>query len=78
MQLSELDGQARALKETAETMIKAGYIGAVEVTTQQAAEALVQAARQLRPQNPVVKALSIRPGITWPEILTIASSILAS
>lgn len=78
MELSELDGQARALKETAETMIKAGYIGAVEVTTHSAAKALVEAAKQLRPQNPVVAILSVRTGITWPEILTIASSVLAA
>ncbi len=78
MDFSELDGQALALKETAETMIKAGYISAVEVTTHRAAEALVQAAKQLRPQNPVVAALSVRTGITWPEVLTIAASILKS
>ena len=46
MKIEELYAQAHALRTTAET-IKAGYIGAVEVTTHSAAEALVQAAKQL-------------------------------
>ena len=40
----EVLNQARALKETAELMIKAGSIGAVDATTLKTAEALVETA----------------------------------
>jgi hypothetical protein len=74
----QLYAQALALQQTAETMVKTGDKTAVEVTTHRAAEALVQAAKQLKPGNPVIAALTVRTGITWPEVLTIANAIRAS
>jgi len=78
MEFSELYSQARALKQTAETMIKAGYIVAVESTTRIAAEALLAEAKALLPGNSVIAVLTVRDGITWPEVLTIAALILES
>jgi len=71
----EVLNQARALKETAELMIKAGSIGAVDATTLKTAEALVETAKQWRRDNPVIVALSVPSSITWPGILTIANAI---
>jgi hypothetical protein len=45
MNFTELYNQAGALKQTAETMIKAGYTSAVESTTQTAAEAILAQAK---------------------------------
>jgi hypothetical protein len=75
MPFTELYNQAAALRQTAETMIKAGYTTAVEVTTRTAAEALLAQAKMLLPSSPVIGALTVREGITWSEVLTIATLI---
>ena len=78
MEFNELYSLATALKETAETMIKAGYTAAVEATTHTAAEVLLAEAKALLPGNAVIAALTVRDAITWSEVLTIAKLILAS
>jgi hypothetical protein len=70
--------QAEALKKTAETMISTGNSGAVEETTRVVAQALLNRAHELFPQNTIVLAMTIRNGITWSEILTVAASLGAA
>ena len=79
MDEQELYSQAVGLQATAETMVKAGLGNhAVEASTLAAVEALVQAGKQLKGNNPVVAALEVRSGITWGEVLTIATAIYRS
>ncbi len=75
----KLWAQADGLRATAETMIKAGHANQdIEASTRAAVEALVQAGKQSKGNNPVVAALEVRPGITWAEVLTIATAIYNS
>jgi hypothetical protein len=78
MQFEDVITHARALKETAEVMVKAGNIGPVEATTRSTAEALVEVAKKFRADNPVLAVLTVRPAITWPEVLTIANAVYMS
>jgi class 3 adenylate cyclase len=74
-----LYSQANGLQATAETMVKAGHGNdAVEASTRAAVEALVKAGKELKGNNPVVAALEVRSGITWGEVLTIATAIYRS
>jgi hypothetical protein len=59
----ELYAQADALKQTAKTMINAGNTGTAAHTARHAAKALVEAAQQLKPDNPVIASLTVQLGI---------------
>ena len=79
MNEQELYSQANGLQETAHAMIKAGHGNDVaEASTLAAVEALVQAGKELKGNNPIVAALEVRSGITWGEVLTIATAIYRS
>ncbi len=79
MNEQELYSQANGLQETVHTMIKAGHANdVVEASARAAVEALVQAGKQFKGNNPVVAALEVRPGLTWGEVLTIATAIYRS
>jgi len=71
----EIHDMATALKETAEVMVKAGSIGAVEPITRSAAQALLETVRKWKSDNAVIGAMTIQPSTTWPEVLTIANTI---
>ncbi len=74
-----LYSQANGLQATAETMVKAGHANdVVEASARAAVEALVQVGKQFKGNNPVVAALEVRPGMTWAEVLTIATAIYKS
>ncbi len=75
MTAEQLAAQAAGLRQTAETMIKAGTKGAVEVATRNTVAALIQAAKQLKPGNPIVASLQMTPALDWSEVLTIANVI---
>ena len=76
MKEGQLAAQALALQSAADTMVKSGAAGTpVEAATRAVVEALVKAAQELRRDNPVVMAVSVRLGITWSEVLTIAAVI---
>ena len=75
----QLYSQARGLRETAGTMIKAGHGNhEVETSIRTTVETLVQACKQSKGSNPVVAALDVSPSITWGEVLTIATVIFKS
>ncbi len=78
MTADELAAQALGMKDTAETMIKAGKQGAVEVGTRDVTAALITAAKQLKAGNSVVQALQVPPFLDWSGVLTIANSIYKS
>ncbi len=60
-------------------MIKEGHANdVVEASARAAVEDLVQAGKQFKGNNPVVAALEVRPGMTWAEVLTIATAIYKS
>jgi hypothetical protein len=71
----QITSQAFALKQTAEVMVNAGNTGAVDPVTRNATEALLEAVKKWRSDNPVIMAMKVQPSITWPEVLTIANAI---
>jgi hypothetical protein len=76
MDKEQLASQALGLRETAESMIKAGEANkSVEASVRGTVAALAQATKQLHPDNPVVASLNVAAGITWSEVLTIANAV---
>ncbi len=75
MNMRELSNQACGLERTAENMIKGGQ-GEKPVASivRQAAQILLQTARQLNGGKPPFHPPNLYPGMTWNEISAIATA----
>lgn len=71
--------QALALKETAEAMIKQGKgDSATEASTRKILGTVVESAKQLMPDNPVLTGITVASSVTWSEVHAIANIVLKS
>ena len=74
-----LAGHADALRNTAETVIKAGPPGAVPAIVQTLTWALINAAKQSNQTDPIIGALpSGTATLTWSEVLALANDVYSA
>jgi hypothetical protein len=79
IETGQLHAQALALKNTAESLIKAGSGAAtVDASTAAIARALIDSARSIYPSNPIVMALAITPTLNYAQILAISNTIYST
>jgi len=71
----ELTKEAAALKLAAEQMIGIGKDGPVTKVFVVVTNALVQAAEEMKKENPLIAAIDPGPTLMWSEVLTIACII---
>ncbi len=74
----ELTNEAAALRVTAEKMIGIGKDGPVAKVSVGVTNALVQAAKEMKKENPLIAAIDPGPTLMWSEVLTIACIIQSS
>ncbi len=74
----KLANEAAALRLTAEKMIAMGKDGAVAKVSVGVTNALVQAAKEMKQDNPIIAAIDLGPTLMWSEVLTIACIIQGS